>query len=540
MEKDLISIVMPTYNDAPYLKSAIDDILAQTYENFELIIVDDGSTDYTSTILENYAKQDKRIQIFTKKNGGTGSALNLGFLKANGEFGTWASSDDNKVPHFLESLVTVMKDNRDIEFVSSAFESKYLGRIFKPYHQDPYSKKFTFCNGQSHDNSVSGDVVIRDDWCKINRIQCFLGTCFMFTMDLKKRCGDYINIPGEDYHMAMRMGLKSRYAYVDQVLGTHNDPPDSLSVENRNCVAEADKLTGEIYDASPKWHLGKIPKIANFYWGSNKMSFMRYMTIKSFKTHNPDWSVHLYLPKVLSESRTWGEDDNHHRYDRTDYTGELDYFDKLLEEVSVKTIYVDFSNSPLTNEASEVHKSDYLRWNILNKNGGLWCDMDIIFFKSLNNANFNIKNHSNVDTIMCYDPRHNSMPSIGFMMAEKNNILFKTYAKLSMNNFDPSKYQSIGSDMIINLYPTYELLASAFNNQIHNLDVDSVYYYDFKNLNNIYEINAFKELKEKGIGIHWYGGHPTSQKYNNLITHENYQDYDNTLCSAIKETLEKQ
>jgi hypothetical protein len=132
------------------------------------------------------------------------------------------------------------------------------------------------------------------------------------------------------------------------------------------------------------------------------------------------------------------------------------------------------------------------------------------------------------------------MPSIGFMMAEKNNILFKTYAKLSMNNFDPSKYQSIGSDMIINLYPTYELLASAFNNQIHNLDVDNIYYYDFKNLNNIYEINAFKELKEKGIGIHWYGGHPTSQKYNNLLTHKNYYDYDNTLCSAIKETLEKQ
>ena len=85
---------MPTYNDSSYLEKAIDDILNQSYKNFELLIVNDGSTDNTMDILKTYQKQDNRIQIFDKQNGGTGSALNFGFEHAKGEFGTWVSSDD--------------------------------------------------------------------------------------------------------------------------------------------------------------------------------------------------------------------------------------------------------------------------------------------------------------------------------------------------------------------------------------------------------------------------------------------------------------
>ena len=100
-QKDLISVIMPTYNDSEYLVKAIEDILNQTYKNFELIIVNDGSTDNTEQLIEQYLS-DKRIKYYFKENGGTGSALNLGFSKANGEFGTWVSSDDNKKENYIE------------------------------------------------------------------------------------------------------------------------------------------------------------------------------------------------------------------------------------------------------------------------------------------------------------------------------------------------------------------------------------------------------------------------------------------------------
>ena len=114
MNNELVSVVMPTYNDAPYLEEAINDVLKQTYKNFELIIVNDGSTDNTSEILKKYSELDERIKVFDKKNGGTGSALNLGFSKATGKYGTWISSDDNKEEVFLERLVSFLESNPDV------------------------------------------------------------------------------------------------------------------------------------------------------------------------------------------------------------------------------------------------------------------------------------------------------------------------------------------------------------------------------------------------------------------------------------------
>ena len=105
MVKDLVSVVVPTYNDAPYLEVAIEDLINQTYSKIEILIINDGSTDKTEEILKKYIEKDKRIRYFYKENGGTGSALNMGFEKATGEFGTWISSDDRKNPNMIERLV---------------------------------------------------------------------------------------------------------------------------------------------------------------------------------------------------------------------------------------------------------------------------------------------------------------------------------------------------------------------------------------------------------------------------------------------------
>jgi glycosyltransferase involved in cell wall biosynthesis len=538
MIKNLVSVVMPTYNDAKYLKPAIDDILNQTYSNFELIIVNDGSTDNTAEIIESYAKKDDRIRIFHKENGGTGSALNYGFNNAKGEFGTWVSSDDNKQPNYLEVLVDVLKNNRDIEFCCSAFYSAYLKKIFKPYSYNQQTANFDFCNGIAHDESLTDKVFITDEWAKINNIQCFQGVCFLFTMRLKNRIGNYIEIPGEDYHMTMLMGLNSRVAYVDSNLGTHNNPIDSLSMQDRSCVIEANIITKKLFAESVKWNLNKIPKIANFYWGSKKMSFMRYLTIKTFKKYNPDWSVHLYIPKNISSETTWKTVDSHHQNDSSDYKAEGDYFQKLLSEEPIKIIKVDFSKTIVGKDASEPHKSDFLRWNILYKKGGLWSDMDIIYHRPLTELYFNNFENSQTDLVVSYDERHIEngvhLTPIGFLLSKPKNSFFNSLAKKSIKLFNKEQYQSIGANMWMKNYPNIDSIRSSHHLRAINLHHEVVYQFDWNNLDQIYD-SCTEQLSDKSIGIHWYGGHPRSQEFNNTINHKNYLTFDSPIVKLLKE-----
>lgn len=90
----LVSIIMPIYNADKTLSHCIDCILAQTYKNFELLLIDDGSTDTSGVICDNYKLNDKRVRVFHKKNDGASAARNVGLDNASGEWITFADSDD--------------------------------------------------------------------------------------------------------------------------------------------------------------------------------------------------------------------------------------------------------------------------------------------------------------------------------------------------------------------------------------------------------------------------------------------------------------
>ena len=93
-ECPLISIVLPTRNRASYLAGCIDSCLNQTYSNLELVIVNDGSTDDTATILSEYEKKDKRIRVFHEFCGSLPAVLNYGFRWTWGDYLTWMCDDD--------------------------------------------------------------------------------------------------------------------------------------------------------------------------------------------------------------------------------------------------------------------------------------------------------------------------------------------------------------------------------------------------------------------------------------------------------------
>jgi len=101
----LVSIVLDNYNYANYLPNAVDSVLAQTYADFELIVVDDGSTDESRGIIEAYAAKDARVKPIFKSNGGQATAFNTGFAASKGDIICFLDSDDYFAPTKLEEIV---------------------------------------------------------------------------------------------------------------------------------------------------------------------------------------------------------------------------------------------------------------------------------------------------------------------------------------------------------------------------------------------------------------------------------------------------
>ncbi|MGM9891268.1 glycosyltransferase family 2 protein [Limosilactobacillus sp.] len=89
-----VSIIVPVYNDEKYLAQCIESALQQTYQNIELILVDDGSTDNSFGICEHYRQQDQRVRLLHKTNGGIGSSRNAGLAMAAGDYVTFIDDDD--------------------------------------------------------------------------------------------------------------------------------------------------------------------------------------------------------------------------------------------------------------------------------------------------------------------------------------------------------------------------------------------------------------------------------------------------------------
>lgn len=115
-----ISVIVPVYKVEKYLKRCIDSILSQSFSDFELILVDDGSPDKCSTICDNYMEIDKRVRVIHKDNGGVSQARNVGLDIAEGKYVTFCDSDDYWASDWLESLYVAINDY-DVDCVSAKY-----------------------------------------------------------------------------------------------------------------------------------------------------------------------------------------------------------------------------------------------------------------------------------------------------------------------------------------------------------------------------------------------------------------------------------
>lgn len=124
----LLTIIIPVYNTAPYLPDCMSSILGQSFSDYELLLIDDGSTDGSGEMCDEYAKNDDRIIALHKENGGVSSARNLGIGIMRGEWVYFVDSDDELLPGGLQALVDGICD--DVDIVGGGYERRGLNGEF--------------------------------------------------------------------------------------------------------------------------------------------------------------------------------------------------------------------------------------------------------------------------------------------------------------------------------------------------------------------------------------------------------------------------
>lgn len=169
-----ISIIVPVYNCEAMVGKCIESICTQTYKNFELILINDGSTDASGNICEEYSQKDARIKVIHKENGGQGTARNMGLDIADGDYIAFVDADDTVTPDMLEvSLKYISKSNADLCIFSFILDD---GLRFQKVI--PYAEPVVFANYDLMEEYVSTNKIFMGPCNKLYAKKLFDGVRF--------------------------------------------------------------------------------------------------------------------------------------------------------------------------------------------------------------------------------------------------------------------------------------------------------------------------------------------------------------------------
>ncbi|RTY83277.1 glycosyltransferase [Flavobacterium sp. ZB4P23] len=205
MKINLISIVLPVYNGEKYLASSIESCLNQTYQNIELIIVNDCSTDGTSGIINRFAEKDKRVRIINNTiNIKLPASLNVGHVVAKGDFITWTSDDNYYEANAIEELLKSLLE-KQVDIV-------YSDVLLIDYE----AIKVREVNFLNFENIIFGN---------------FVGSCFLYKKEVFERNNGYNEelFLIEDYDFWLRAIIHSKYSHLNKTLYNYRKHENSLT-----------------------------------------------------------------------------------------------------------------------------------------------------------------------------------------------------------------------------------------------------------------------------------------------------------------------
>lgn len=180
MAEDLISVIVPCYNAEKTIAKCLMSISAQTYENIEIIVVNDGSTDRTNAVLADLGAQDARIKVYHLENGGVSKARNAGLAAATGKFLTFVDSDDWINSTYCSSLYQlIISGDADIAIIEASYEDEQGNVVF----QQPLSEENSFHGKRALSLLLEDRVIQSHPWGKLYR--AYLLENITFPEDLK-------------------------------------------------------------------------------------------------------------------------------------------------------------------------------------------------------------------------------------------------------------------------------------------------------------------------------------------------------------------
>ena len=233
MTKDpLVSIITPTYNRADFIEETVKSVLGQTVEDFEFLIVDDGSDDNTKAVLEPYLT-DERISYFYQKNQGQSVARNLGLANSRGRFICFLDSDNAWLPDKLKRQISVMQKNPDVDIVYGD------GIII-----DEQSQEVSRNNIRRYSGHIAPQM-LKDNCVSMNtamaRRRCFeeLGG-----MSGKRRVAD-------DYDLWLRFSAKYKFLYVPEYFAKYRVMEDQISSDKRRRLETNERIIHDFLQEFP-------------------------------------------------------------------------------------------------------------------------------------------------------------------------------------------------------------------------------------------------------------------------------------------------
>lgn len=207
---DLISVIIPVYNVEPYLRRCVDSILTQSYQGFEILLIDDGSTDASGKICDEYAEQDSRIIVIHQKNKGVSAARNAGLDACNGEYIAFVDADDWIEKCMLQELATAVKKNEaDFAVCNEIQVSENMdGAVLKKRDHWPELNGITVVNDRDIYRKVFARTAVI--WNKLVR-RSVIGACrfnqtltygedTVFFLEVLQNCSVCVIVPGHFYN----------------------------------------------------------------------------------------------------------------------------------------------------------------------------------------------------------------------------------------------------------------------------------------------------------------------------------------------------
>lgn len=245
----LLSIIVPVYNILEYLPRCVRSIMAQTYTNLEILLVDDGSTDGTGALCDELAKEDARIRVFHKENGGSSSARNLAIAEAKGEYLGFVDSDDYISSDMYERLydgiqkygVRIAQIGRD----EIDAQGKPLPNICEPPTEEVCIGSEAFLRElllHRGDCSFCTKLIHKDLFMKQTFPVGKLNEDFYLLIHMLAEVDGLVSLPGQTYHVFYRIGSNSRKADKETFSRVFGDCVDNADVVSELVAREYPSL----------------------------------------------------------------------------------------------------------------------------------------------------------------------------------------------------------------------------------------------------------------------------------------------------------